>query len=217
MGPVHEDPRILITDIDGTVNKYGRRKAAIWKAVIGSDYKGDIEALDVQEALRDHPQLFDIFERLFFSDDPAYTTLDDPLPGAAETLAYFHLSRGLWIAYLTARIVGDEGSMVLETASWLGKNRFPDPANSRGAYLFMRQKRDQDPLQYKKGDIEAIKRIARPVAGVGDKPIDATAYLESGIPAFSFRHPRYKDTQYPSGTIFVANWGDVRREVERLF
>ena len=215
MGPENpREPRGLITDIDGTVNRYERRKAAIWKAVMGTEYEGDIAALDVEEALREMPLLFDIFERLFFSDDRAFTDLDEPLPEAAETLAYLHIGRGLRIAYLTARIIGQNGCMVLGTSEWLGEHKFPTPLTHQDVYLFMREDRSEDPLVYKRREMPRILSLGRPLAGVGDKPQEAIAYTEHGIPSLSFGHPRYRREQYPEDTIFVANWQDVGREVE---
>lgn len=206
--------RLLITDMDGTINDYSRRRAACWKAVTGKDYEGNIRKLDIEGSLTTYQ--YEVYLRLFFSEEGAFTRLDTPLPSAPEILTYFYIARGLRIVYLTGRLSGEDGIGLHDTMNWLTEHKFPVP-NNREVYLFNRNNPEKDDLQSKRDDMEHVLELGNPAVGIGDKPCNAIIYVEHGIRVLSFIHPRWEDpdkiTEYPPETIFVRDWQEIKRKV----
>lgn len=96
-----------------------------------------------------------------------------PLSGAVEALQ--RLASRFEVVYLTAR----DHSFLAKTRDWLRLQGLPDGP------VFLRRLRfwSQPAVQHKLERLGELKRTHRLVAGVGDLPGDAKAYLANGLAA----------------------------------
>lgn len=125
-----------------------------------------------------------------------------PVPGSVEALA--QLARSYKIIYLTSR---DE-VLFEKTRAWLREKGFPPgPLFCRDFHL------TTDQATFKRQFIHDLrKRYPNVVAGVGDQPSDAKAYLGNGLKTFVLTSTEKKTV--PPGTRLVPSWRHVRRQLE---
>jgi hypothetical protein len=126
-----------------------------------------------------------------------------PLPGAVETLK--ELSRTQGIVYLTAR----DDALYPKTRAWLQLKGFPDgPVFCRDFSLLESQE------GFKRRFLQTLKnRYRHLIAGVGDKPGDARAYLHAGMKAYLI-DPLGEAPVVP-GAVMVKTWHDVQRNLAK--
>jgi hypothetical protein len=97
-----------------------------------------------------------------------------PLPDAVDAVK--RLASRFTVVYLTAR----DHSFLAKTRDWLHQQALPDGP------LLMRRKRfwSQAPLDHKVERLGEVRKTHRLIAGVGDLPSDAKAYLANGMTAY---------------------------------
>ena len=124
-----------------------------------------------------------------------------PLEGAVDVAK--RLSARYEIAYLTAR----DHSFLAKTREWLRLQELPDGP------VFLRRKRfwSQSSLDHKRGRLEELKRTHRLVAGVGDLPTDAKAYLANGMAAYLI-DPRGALPDM-DGVVRVRTWKELEEKL----
>jgi len=177
----------IVTDIDNTILRADRRLLRVLRDLgreelfpeIRARYDGVPALLGAKERER--------FYRLFLSE--RYLPLDEPLPGAAETLRALRRAGGR-IIYLTGRHDAPGDSMRRGTERWLAEHGFPHPADG-STLLWMKPERGLDDLRFKEEALEEILRLGPVRAGIGDRPSDGEAYLRLGIQAILLQGDRY--------------------------
>jgi len=128
-----------------------------------------------------------------------------PLPGAVEALRW--LENRFAVIYLTAR----DHSFLRKTREWLRLQGMADGP------LFIRRRRfwSQRPFDHKVERLGELARDHRLVAGIGDLPADAKAYLAKGLKAFLLDpkgiHPSSE------GVVRVRGWKDLEAQLGPTF
>lgn len=124
-----------------------------------------------------------------------------PLPDAIDVVK--RLASRYEIVYLTAR----DHSFLAKTRDWLRLHGLPDGP------VFLRRRRfwSQRAGDHKLERLAELKRTHRLVAGVGDLPIDAKAYLANGMAAILI-DPRgaLPDIE---GAVRVRSWREVEAKL----
>ncbi len=202
---------LIVTDVDNTVLRAERR---LWKVLQKLGWEELFPKMrdrydGVKSLLK--PEGQEQFYKLFLSD--RFLELDEPLPGAAEALRAFQ-EAGYRIAYLTGRHDAPGDSMRRGTERWLVHHGFPHPGDG-ATLLFMKPRRGMDDRAFKEGALSEIAGLGRIRAGIGDRPSDAEAYLQMGIPAILIQGDHYPaDGRRAAreGVQVVRDW----KELERL-
>src|SRR5262245_32522732 len=124
-----------------------------------------------------------------------------PLEGALD--AARRLSARYEIAYLTAR----DHSFLAKTRDWLRQQGLPDGP------VFLRRRRfwSQPSGDHKTERLAELKRTHRLVAGVGDLPADAKAYLANGLAAYLI-DPRGALPDM-DGVVRVRSWKELEAKL----
>jgi phosphatidate phosphatase APP1 len=117
------------------------------------------------------------------------------------------LSRKYDIIYLTAR----DDALFNKTREWLTLRKFPTGPifvwDWKARNLFGANRNNQ--RIYKVGIINNLKKqFPNIVAGIGNRPHDAEAYVETGIKPYILEK---KSRGFPTSTIFVETWGDLAK------
>lgn len=128
-----------------------------------------------------------------------------PLPGAVEALRW--LGGRFAVVYLTAR----DHSFLGKTREWLRLVGLPDGP------VFLRRRRfwSQRPIDHKLERLGELARDHHLVAGIGDLPDDAKAYLAKGLKAFLL-DPKgiHLSTE---GVVRVRSWKDLEAQLGPTF
>ncbi|HEY3227057.1 MAG TPA: hypothetical protein VGK61_08705 [Planctomycetota bacterium] len=128
-----------------------------------------------------------------------------PLPGAVEALHW--LGDRFAVVYLTAR----DHSFLGKTREWLRLQGLPDGP------VFLRRRRfwSQRPIDHKLERLGELARDHRLVAGVGDLPGDAKAYLAKGLKAFLLDPKGRSPTM--EGVVRVRSWKELEARLGPTF
>jgi hypothetical protein len=128
-----------------------------------------------------------------------------PVLGAVD--AVLRLGERFTVVYLTAR----DHSFLGKTREWLRLVGLPDGP------VFLRRRRfwSQRPIEHKLERLGELARDHRLVAGVGDLPDDAKAYLAKGLKAFLL-DPRgiHPDVE---GVVRVPSWKELEERLGPTF
>ncbi|HTF55704.1 MAG TPA: hypothetical protein VK661_00415 [Planctomycetota bacterium] len=128
-----------------------------------------------------------------------------PVLGAVD--AVLRLGERFTVVYLTAR----DHSFLGKTREWLRLVGLPDGP------VFLRRRRfwSQRPIEHKLERLGELARDHRLVAGVGDLPDDAKAYLATGLKAFLL-DPRgiHPDVE---GVVRVPSWKELEERLGPTF
>ncbi len=126
------------------------------------------------------------------------------IPPVSDAVTVLRSLNDYLVVYLTAR----KDNLYHRTKQWLEGQGFP-----RGP-LFCRPEQEESQFRFK---LRVLRRLAiqfqRIVAGVGDRPHDARAYLACGIPALVIGRPA---PDFPPETEFLASWRQVPGLLQHL-
>lgn len=208
--------RILASDVDDTISSSRERKYRIIRALSGGRYSREYcssHSTMGREFGPDFP--YSKFWEMF--DSPDYLKYDEPVPGSAEASNILAVEYG--ISWLTNRHRGGENSMEQATLDWMREKGFPYPelvASSPSGLLvprislFMKEDREIPTEEFKMHVLEGLKEQHEIVAGIGDLPTDADAYLQAGIRAMALiRRWRNSPEDYPAGCEIFDSWKEI--------